>query len=61
MYSVKLYEQNNQNMPYIINDIEADNENEAIDKAKEFVATYGYFPSMKKDKIKSLLVVDYVK
>ena len=43
MYTVTLYE--NKNMPYIIKDIEAENDNEAIYKAK-FVATNGYFPYM---------------
>ena len=58
MYTVTLYE--NENMPYIIKDIEAENDNEAIYKAKKFVATNGYFPYMTEEQIMSILIVKNV-
>ena len=58
MYTVTLYE--NENMLYIIKDIEAENNNEAIYKAKHFVATHGYFPYMTEEKIMSILIVKNV-
>ena len=58
MYTVTLYE--NKNMPYIIKDIEAENDNEAIYKAKKFVATNGYFPYMAEEQIMSILIVKNV-
>ena len=58
MYTVTLYE--NKNMPYIIKDIEAENDNEAIYKAKKKVATNGYFPYMTEEQIMSILIVKNV-
>ena len=58
MYTVTLYE--NKNMPYIIKDIEAKNNNEAIYKAKKLVATNGYFPYMTEEQIMSILIVKNV-
>ena len=47
-------------MPYVINDIIADNENDAIYKAKKFVATNGYFPYMSTEQVMNILVVKKV-
>ena len=58
MYEVTLYE--NKNMPYIIKDIEAENENNAIYKAKKFVVTNGYFPYMSTEQVMSILAVKKV-
>ena len=58
MYTVTLYEY--KNMPYIIKDIEAEDENEAIHKAKNFVATNGYFPYMTEEQIMNVLIVKNV-
>lgn len=58
MYTVTLYE--NKNMPYIIKDIEADDDNEAIYKAKKIVAINGYFPYMTEEQIMNVLIVENV-
>ena len=57
-YSVTLYQY--KNMPYIITDIDANSENDAINKAKKFVATNGYFPGMKVEQIMNILNVERV-
>ena len=54
-YTVTLYQ--DINMPYVINDISAHNENDAIYKAKKFVATNGYFPYMSTEQVMNILVV----
>lgn len=58
MYTVTLYE--NENMPYIIKNIKAENDNEAIYKAKKIVATNGYFPYMTEEQIMNILIVKNV-
>lgn len=47
-------------MPYTISDISAHNENDAIYKAKKFVATHGYFPCMSTEQVMNILVVENV-
>ena len=42
---------------YMIRNIKADDENAAIEIAKNFVANCGYFPGMSTDKIKKHLFV----
>lgn len=58
MYTVTLYE--NKNLPYIIKNIEADDENEAIYIAKNFVVINGYFPYMTEEQIMNVLIVENV-
>ena len=60
MYTVTLYEYKTKNMPYVIKCIEADNENEAIYKAKNFVATNGYFPNMTEEQIMNVLNIENI-
>ena len=57
-YTVTLYQ--DINMPYVINDISAHNENDAIYKAKKFVATNRYFPCMSTEQVMNILVVKKV-
>ena len=47
-------------MPYVIKCIEADSENEAIYKAKTFVATNGYFPNMTEEQIMNVLNIENI-
>lgn len=58
MYTVTLSE--NKNMPYVIEHIEVDNENDAIYEAKKFVANNGYFPYMSEERIMHVLSVENV-
>ena len=56
-YTVILYYLNNGELPYVINNIEANDKDEAISKAKDFVANNGFFGNMyKKDIIEKLIV-----
>ena len=57
-WSITVYE--HKNYPYIVNNIVAENEEEAIYKAKKFVASNGYFPGLSIKRIMDLLKVEKV-